>query len=456
MTSASCICAPVIITLIFMPESVLGLPKHGFGNLSEATSFAATKALPPPKTALAYNGIEWPSLTVGDPSGETHVFVIGDWGGMDGSFVPPEGHHQIVAYPGGADPGPHVFPRSRPQCSHQELVDCYWPGKQCKAECGFLKGVDDKAQLLVAEQFQKRAALKDPKYILNVGDNFYWGGIELDCGSTPMNQIHSVTRHQFDQIFEGVYNGPGLSGKPWLSILGNHDWGGFHFGNAWDQQIAYTWASPRWIMPAVYWSIKVRYPAFTIDYFMLDSNMNDAKPPPEDPEHNICSEKYNRPGVNCAKADGPKSVKDCPAWFARKWAEQQPWVKSKLKESNADWQIILTHFPCDYQSSFYKQLHDKFGLDLLITGHRHDQELWKANQKGYAGILGGLTCIVSGGGGGIASEESPLPGKPTHGWVNVNTAYGFFDLTISKDKILIESIDYKGKVLDSTEVLPKA
>ena len=48
-------------------------------------------------------------------------------------------------------------------------------------------GVDDNPQILVANAFKARAALKDPQYILNVGDNFYWGGIEKTCGE-PMNK----------------------------------------------------------------------------------------------------------------------------------------------------------------------------------------------------------------------------------------------------------------------------
>lgn len=168
----------------------------------------------------------------------------------------------------------------------------------------------------------------------------------------------------------------GLSHKPWFSVLGNHDWGGFKFGNAWDQQMSYTWASNRWVLPAPYYKTSVSYAdlGFDVDYYFLDSNFVDAKPPEEDPNHNMCSRKNNKPSATCGAADGPTSVDSCPAWFAALWAEQKDWVTQLLPKSQATWQIAVTHFPCGHEQGFYKGLAN-MGLDLLVTGHRHDQEL---------------------------------------------------------------------------------
>eukprot|EP00441_Pelagodinium_beii_P001403 CAMPEP_0197705554 /NCGR_PEP_ID=MMETSP1338-20131121/126502_1 /TAXON_ID=43686 ORGANISM="Pelagodinium beii, Strain RCC1491" /NCGR_SAMPLE_ID=MMETSP1338 /ASSEMBLY_ACC=CAM_ASM_000754 /LENGTH=498 /DNA_ID=CAMNT_0043289463 /DNA_START=398 /DNA_END=1894 /DNA_ORIENTATION=- len=418
----------------------------------------------PPIKPLEYSGSEWQKLTV-SRSGEAHFFAIGDWGGMDGALHPPNEcmphdakpgcRPRVIAYSGGETPGPHVFPRTRWNkqhsellCSHDEFVACFdggdHDGAKCSPGCGFVQGVDTQPQILVANAFKARAAMKNPDFILNVGDNFYWGGIEENCGSS-MSGITSTTRHQFDSIFEGIYQGAGLSNKPWISVLGNHDWGGRQFNNGWDQQIAYTWASNRWIMPAPYYSMRIDYPDFSIDVFAIDSNAMDARNPAEDPEHNICSEKHNPPGASCAAAGGPASVASCQGWFADFWAKNKAWALQKVPESKADWQIGLTHFPCGHESGFYAQLHG-MGMDLLVTGHRHDQELHDHSGPG------GMTCIVTGGGGGITSEATPNPDDKEN-WGSEGQ-YGFYDFTISRDSIFIESINYDGKVLRTATVYP--
>lgn len=422
-------------------------------NTTAGSQLGAKDGIPPPKNANEHNGISWPTLKAPVNPGEpVHIFAIGDWGGMDGALNPPDGFPRMITYPGGHLPGPHVFPRSRLACTHDALTNCYFNGKKwCNPSCGYMQGVDDKAQLLVAEQFKKRAAIHNPAVVFNVGDNFYWGGIAKTCGTVPMNQINWATKHQFDSIFEGVYNGPGIDGKKWLSVLGNHDWGGRMFSAGWDQQMAYTWASDRWMMPALYWHQPIEFPGFTMDVYMVDSNHNDARWKALDKEHNICGMFYNKNGATCASAGGPRNLGDCLSWFKTLWSAEQAWLTEKIPQSQADWQIIVTHFPCDSTPGYWRSLHGR-GLDLLVTGHRHDQETVKPFHRN---ALGGLACIVTGGGGGISSEDSPLPGHfVRHNWPNVDTQYGFFDFAVTKETISVESIDWKGNTVNSMVVHP--
>lgn len=86
----------------------------------------------------------------------------------------------------------------------RDLVDCFGTdGQNCKGICGWVKGVDDQAHLLVAAQMRTHALTSDPSYILNVGDNFYHSGIWTD-GGKPIDRMSDMVLHQFSSIFDGV------------------------------------------------------------------------------------------------------------------------------------------------------------------------------------------------------------------------------------------------------------
>mmetsp|Transcript_24603 Transcript_24603/g.58363 ORF Transcript_24603/g.58363 Transcript_24603/m.58363 type:complete len:795 (+) Transcript_24603:98-2482(+) len=433
-----------------------GCPRPCTGGLPEdplhfphSVMTRSMRGIRPPKHPFEYNGIEWPAMKIKGTN--THIFAVGDWGGLAGTL--PH-NSQIIQYKGGQTMGPHVMGRYRTDakthdlsCSTPEMSDCFATnGTDCPARCGWIEDIDTKAQHLVADQMIKRAKMNNPDYLLNVGDNFYWGGIAGKCGETPMSKVNDITRAQFNWIFENVYKGPGLDGKPWLSVLGNHDWGGREMDAAWDQQIAYTWVSNRWVLPAPYWMQKVEYvdQGFTVDIFMIDSNIEDAdEDVNSNPEHNICGAAHNPPGSSCAKVGGPSSIHECHNWFQKLWDEGAQWATEKLKQSDAQWQIMVTHFPCGHKVKYYKELHLKYGLDLLVTGHTHYQMMYWAPEK-----LGGLACFITGGGGGITSENNvELENDNDH-------QYGFFDLSMSKDEIKIESINWKGNVIHSETVEP--
>ncbi|CAK9053945.1 unnamed protein product, partial [Durusdinium trenchii] len=161
---------------LHFPKSVLTRTKRG---------------IKPPKHPFEYNGIEWPKMTIRGTN--THVFAVGDWGGLAGTL--PH-NSQIIQYKGGQTMGPHTMGRYRTDakthdltCTTPEMSDCFGTnGTDCPKRCGWLKDVDVPAQHLVADQMIKRAKENNPDYLLNVGDNFYWGGIFGKCGDTPMSK----------------------------------------------------------------------------------------------------------------------------------------------------------------------------------------------------------------------------------------------------------------------------
>jgi len=353
----------------------------------------------PPQFGNGHNGLQVPDVCF-KKKGPHYVYVIGDWGGLMG----PKG----------------------PVPADERGEGSSW----------FVKGVDDCAQQRVAGQMMHRADAmgRAPDYILNVGDNFYWQGLDLQCGAAPAWQI--LETGQFKWNFEAIYYGPGLEGKAWLSVLGNHDYGGYNFNRGWDQQVAYTWKEGgRWMLPAQYWRTKVHYPGFSVDYYFVDSNQVEGKEPHADKDHNICSMYHvdNEASGGCGE-QGPKDVWDCPGWFARLWEEQVPWLEKALEASTADWQIVVTHFPPNWKIDYWVPTARKYGIDLFVTGHMHEQEFHYMEPDNF---LRPTAWIVSGGGGGITSESRPDP----NGYDN---QYGFFELTMTKDTIEIQGISHGG------------
>lgn len=383
------------------------------------------KSFPPlPKVATQYNGIEWPSMCfVGNQ--EEHVFLIGDWGGVN----------------------PGV------------------PAPNNKGKRDFVIGLDDKAQALVAEQFNKRAAFKKPRYVLNVGDNFYWAGIREKCGkpfSTLLEDFENPRKGntiQIQTVFEDIYKGPGVDGIKWLSCLGNHDYGGFEYDAAWDQQIAYTWAhdtTGRWVMPGQYYHQHIDYPTkqFSVDIYVLDTNNQDTTDPAEDPMHNICSAQNNN--RSCAPF-GPTDASDCVTWFSNLWKKQLVWLDTKLDASTADWQIIVTHFPPESWTHYadnvkdWKVLGDKYGIDLIVAGHRHNQELHSFNEWAVK-ERAGIPFVITGGGGGVTSENLPDFSDEKPG----ADQYGFMDMILTKEEIRIEGYNQAGVMRKNITVWPRS
>eukprot|EP00933_Yihiella_yeosuensis_P070201 TRINITY_DN7788_c0_g1_i1.p1 TRINITY_DN7788_c0_g1~~TRINITY_DN7788_c0_g1_i1.p1 ORF type:complete len:632 (+),score=130.23 TRINITY_DN7788_c0_g1_i1:157-2052(+) len=418
------------------PNSCTGAPVRAWSPPS-AMIVRKRHGLDPPTTSTQYKGVAVEPLKVSG-TGVKHIFAIGDWGGLLGT-----GAGKMVQYRGGVGRGSHTMARFRGPCRTPDMVSCF-NGRRCKKACRYNPAVDRHAQVLVAHQFNKRAASSKPDFILNVGDNFYWGGLNTKCGH-PMHSINQITKTQFNEIFENVYRGPGVDGIPWFSVLGNHDWGGFQFDKAWDQQIAYTWASDRWLMPAPYYSRRVDYDdaGFSAEFFMLDTNAMDVKPMHADPNHNICGAKHTPRGADCSATGGPRDLKACFKFMWDLWREQEKWIVKKLDESTADWQVAVTHFQCGHAAQMYRKLHNEHGLDLLVTGHTHTQAIFHNWSH-----LGGLTCFITGGGGGITSEGDPNSPR--------SSQYGFYDLAISKEKIDIESVNYKGFTVGRATVLPKS
>jgi len=395
---------------------------------------------PEPKTATELNGAVLDEVCfMGE--GDHHVFIIGDWGGLkkDGKLAAAS----------------HLNHRWNKTQNFQFI----WP-------------TDTDAQMLVAKQMAKRAPKSKPEYILNMGDNFYWGGINDYCDAKDITDMYNKggsleykkePYDQFKEVFEDIYGGPGIDGLMWLGILGNHDWGGWRYDMGWDQAIGYTWskaktAQGRWLTPSLYYFVKVKYPGFSVDYWFLDTNVWDALPYGEKPPHNICGP--HNPGGNanhaehkprsCAGQGGPKSIKTCMRWFEELWVKQKEWMVKLVEKSTAEWRVVVTHFPPYWGKDDWMELAPKHEIDVMITGHRHSQnmhcegdvvaKIWAEDPHSHEmnDFLDPTAWVVSGGGGGITSEHVP----DTKG---DDDQYGFVDMKLTKKELTFWGISHGGK-----------
>lgn len=414
-----------------------------------------------PTNPLLHNGIQWPDTCFDDS--DAHFFTIGDWGGLCTYNTPNLCQPGVAGYQH-VDAGTGVM--------HTSLPGQPFPmNNRAEPTQAILYPVDFQAQQLVATQMMQKAqeliqANTPARFVINVGDNFYPGGIDIHCGAAAGEA--SFTQSQFQQIFEQQYNISILGNIEWWGVLGNHDYGGVCFFKGWDQQIFYTWKpNGRWVMPAQYWMRRVQFKTFSMDFFFLDSNILDSKDPSVDPNHNICNQVHNQPPYQyCAPTDYPPAPGEadnscgtsapdlsgpdgCLAWFQHNWQAQYTWFLNAVQESKADYQVVVTHYPAKFNpglapTSFldWATVASEYGIDFIITGHEHAQKVYYKTEP-----LGDTAWVITGGGGGITSEEQPN----TDGH---DDSYGFMDIEINVHNFKITAISHGGVVRNVTVALP--
>jgi len=309
--------------------------------------------------------------------------------------------------------------------------------------------------LVKERMIQRTKELQDqgdpgPRFIVNVGDNFYPGGIDLHCGNDVQGEGNAAK--QFEQVFENFYPADQLNNAEWWGVLGNHDYGGVCFIKGWDKQIEYTWQNPRWVMPAQFWKRRVHFQGFNADFFFIDGNLYDVMSAStftspcqagENPGHLCPTTKFPpKSGTDpssCPVTGPPGNEGACLKWFQDVWAANLKFIQEEVPKSDADWQILVNHYPAMYNmpGMTWSQWADPNGIDLILTGHTHEQKThFKDN---YGGVdFGDTAYVISGGGGGISAVQVPSPDGQ-------EDSYGFFDMHITKDNITMTAYSHGGK-----------
>lgn len=251
----------------------------------------------------------------------------------------------------------------------------------------------------VADQMQAMTKIIEPEFIITTGDNFYPNGVA------------STQDPYWISSFENIYSGFGLF-CPWYVVLGNHDYRGNY-----QAEIDYTKVSQRWNMPAQYYVQEKSEDDVTVKFVFIDTN------PFEDTYYK--EEKY-------------KSV------WTQDSTRQLLWMDSVLADNSANWKVVVGHHPLysggkrlnktkDVRGHLEKVLM-KHQVDVYFAGHEHDlQHIKNPNYNTHH--------IVSGAGSEVrptAMMEYSLFAKDIHGFVSASA---------TKEQLLIQFIDYKGRLL---------
>lgn len=262
----------------------------------------------------------------------------------------------------------------------------------------------------VAEQMGKTASEIKSQFVIATGDNFYPSG------------VISEQDPSFRYSFEDIYTAFSLQWD-WYPVLGNHD-----YKSNPDAEVAYSKISRRWKMPARYYSRIIPIPGDTASKILI--LFIDTSP--------LIPEFYSNAEYG-------------PAVKTQDSTKQKEWIESELSNqaANIKWKIVVGHHPMftggsrtdSYDTKamrrILKPMFDKYGVDVYLTGHEHSlQHL----------VSGRTQHFIS----GAASEKTAVHLIPESKMAA--SEYGFMVFSVSKGKLLVNAIDYTGKIIYTTSI----
>ena len=137
---------------------------------------------------------------------------------------------------------------------------------------------------------------------------------------------------------------------------------------------------------------------------------------------------------------------------------QKKWLEKDLAGSQADWKVVFFHHPPwssgDHGSQFlmrreFSPLFEKYGVDLVLTGHDHNYERTRPMLGDSVAPAGqrGIPYLVVGGGG--ASLRPFSASAPEWSAARNNQDYGFLDVRINEGTLTAQVLTPTGKVVDA-------
>lgn len=350
-------------------------------------------------------------------SGSFNLMTVGDWGPTK------EGVNCKCAATGTCSASMWTY--TQPACpgSQQDPTWVRWEG----------------AHQNVANAMAAYAQANPPSAVINVGDNFYFGGL-APPGTPADGYTASDADFTFEESWRKVYllnekdTGKKM-GVPWLSVLGNHDYGGAGCLADWQAQVDFTEQDPAdaWRMPYQYFQQRVQADGYFVDIFLNEVNWDDAG---RQDSHGICHQQF------CGHTRGDEA--NCKTRFDRTKDANLAWLDKALGQSAAEgarWQIVVGHFSHESNADLVQKMMMKHNSSLYVGGHTHGQIYQSVNKipdyKG--GFVEGPPVLVTGAGGGIGLDGS-------------GPFFGFGNVKVSPDELVVDLLDDTGALRESNKI----
>jgi hypothetical protein len=147
---------------------------------------------------------------------------------------------------------------------------------------------------------------------------------------------------------------------------------------------------------------------------------------------------------------------------------QRKWLETDLAESKASWKVVFFHHPPwssgEHGSQLkirreFTPLFEKYGVDLVLTGHDHNYERsqpMKGEAVASSGARGIAYLVVGSGGATLRDFETS---KPSWTALRNNRDYGYLDVEVEEGTLSARLLTPSGAVVDSltlTKELPPA
>lgn len=263
----------------------------------------------------------------------------------------------------------------------------------------------------VAAQMGKTATEINAQFVIATGDNFYPSGV--------ISEWDPLWRYSFEDIYTDFH-----LQWDWYSVLGNHD-----YKSNPDAQVKYSAISRRWKMPARYYSKK----------FFINGDSNQVLLVAFIDTNPLIPEFY-------------KNAEYGPNVRTQDSARQKKWLAKVLGDTakNIQWKIVVGHHPMFTAGSRWdgydtkairnslKPLFDKYGVDVYLAGHEHSLQHLKPAGKTHHFISG------------AASEKTAV--KQYVLSEMAASEYGFMLFSVTGNELLLQTIDYTGKIIYTTTV----